>query len=131
MKVMLDQNTPASTRVRAAEIIVNQAAKAIEIEDIEARVSELERTTGASNQRGVAILWISRNLTRRLEDLESRIEPVWEPRVLNIQFVNTDFEVVRQMPITLYTLAANDAVRDREHDGGVADNAVTTATSIS
>ena len=52
MKVMLDQNTPASTRVRAAEIIVNQAAKALEIEDIEARVSELERTTGASNQRG-------------------------------------------------------------------------------
>jgi hypothetical protein len=48
---MLDQNTPASTRVRAAEIIVNQAAKAIEIEDIEARVSELERTTGESNQR--------------------------------------------------------------------------------
>ena len=39
MKVMLDQNTPASTRVRAAEIIVNQAAKALEIEDIEARVS--------------------------------------------------------------------------------------------
>jgi hypothetical protein len=29
------------TRVRAAEIIVNHAAKAIEIEDIEARVSEL------------------------------------------------------------------------------------------
>jgi hypothetical protein len=29
------------TRVRAAEIIVNHAAKAIEIEDIEARVSAL------------------------------------------------------------------------------------------
>ena len=51
MKVMLDQNTPASTRVRAAEIIVSHAAKAIEIEDIEARVSELERATKASNQR--------------------------------------------------------------------------------
>jgi hypothetical protein len=44
-------NTPASTRVRAAEIIVNRAAKALEIKDIEARVSELERTTGKSNQR--------------------------------------------------------------------------------
>jgi hypothetical protein len=40
---MLDRNTPASTRVRAAEIIVNQAAKALETEDIEARVSELPR----------------------------------------------------------------------------------------
>jgi hypothetical protein len=49
MKVMLDQNTPASTRIRAAEIIVNHAAKAIEIEDIEARVSELERATEASD----------------------------------------------------------------------------------
>ena len=47
MKVMLDQDTPASTRVRAAEIIVNHAAKALEIEDIEARVSELERATEA------------------------------------------------------------------------------------
>jgi hypothetical protein len=55
---------------------------------------------------------ISRNLTRRLEYLESRFEPVWEPRVLNIQFVNTDLEVVREMPITLYTLAANDAGKE-------------------
>jgi hypothetical protein len=51
MKLMLDANTPASTRVRAAEIIVNHAAKAIEIEDIEARVSELERAAEASNPR--------------------------------------------------------------------------------
>ena len=48
MKLMLDANTPASTRVRAAEIIVSHAAKAIEIEDIEARVSELERASEAS-----------------------------------------------------------------------------------
>ena len=48
MKLMLDANTPASTRVRAAEIIVNHAAKAIEIEDIEARVSALERAAEAS-----------------------------------------------------------------------------------
>jgi hypothetical protein len=49
MKLMLDANTPASTRVRAAEIVVNHAGKAIEIEDIEARVSELERAAEASN----------------------------------------------------------------------------------
>ena len=43
LKTMIDTNTPASVRVRAAEAIFNHAAKAIEIEDIDARVSELER----------------------------------------------------------------------------------------
>src|SRR5262249_30024449 len=41
-KTMIAPATPASVRVRAAEAIFNHAAKAIEIEDIEARVSELE-----------------------------------------------------------------------------------------
>jgi hypothetical protein len=50
MKIMLDQNTPASTRVRSAEIIAIHAARAIEIEDIEARVSELERATEAKRR---------------------------------------------------------------------------------
>ena len=44
LKTMIDPATPASVKVRAAEAIFNHAAKAIEIEDIEARVSELERT---------------------------------------------------------------------------------------
>ena len=44
MKIMVDQTAPAATRVRAADSIFNHAAKAIEIEDIEARVAELERT---------------------------------------------------------------------------------------
>ena len=44
LKTMIDPATPASVRVRAAEAIFNHAAKAIEIEDIEARVAELERT---------------------------------------------------------------------------------------
>ena len=44
LKIMLDSQTPASVRVRAAECILNQSAKAIELEDIEARVAELERT---------------------------------------------------------------------------------------
>ena len=51
LKTMIDTNTPASVRVRAAEAIFNHAAKAIEIEDIEARVSELERAAGASKSR--------------------------------------------------------------------------------
>ena len=48
MKVMVDPNSPASTRVRAADSIFNHAAKAIEIEDIEARVAELERAAEGS-----------------------------------------------------------------------------------
>jgi len=40
---MIDPATPASVRVRAAECVMNQATKGIEIEDIEARVSALER----------------------------------------------------------------------------------------
>jgi transposase-like protein len=46
LKLMIDPNTPASVRVRAAECIMNHATKAIEIEDIEARVTELERSAG-------------------------------------------------------------------------------------
>jgi len=42
LKVMIDPNSPASTRVRAADSILDHAAKAIEIEDIEVRVAELE-----------------------------------------------------------------------------------------
>ena len=46
LKTMIDANTPASVKVRAAEAIFNHAAKAIEIEDIEARVSALEKAAG-------------------------------------------------------------------------------------
>ena len=49
-KVMVDQNAPASTRVRAADSVLDHAAKAIELEDIEARVSELERAAEAFKQ---------------------------------------------------------------------------------
>ena len=45
---MIDPNTPASVRIRAAECVMNHAMKAIEIEDIEARVTELERTAELS-----------------------------------------------------------------------------------
>jgi len=44
LKLMIDTNTPASVRIRAAECVMNHATKAIEIEDVEARVSELERS---------------------------------------------------------------------------------------
>jgi molybdenum-dependent DNA-binding transcriptional regulator ModE len=50
LKVMLDPGTPASTKVRAAECVLNHAQKAIELEDIEARVSELERASEEANR---------------------------------------------------------------------------------
>ena len=39
---MLDVNAPASTRLRAADIVLAHTAKAIEIEDVEVRVTALE-----------------------------------------------------------------------------------------
>jgi hypothetical protein len=46
LKVLLDPNTPASVRVRAAEVIANHSHKAIEIEDVESRVAALEEAAG-------------------------------------------------------------------------------------
>jgi hypothetical protein len=47
---MLDQNTPASTRVRAADSVLDHAAKAIELEDIESRVAVLEQAAEIAKQ---------------------------------------------------------------------------------
>ena len=51
LKVMVDPSTPASTRVRAADSVLDHSAKAIEIEDIEARVAELERSAESQGGR--------------------------------------------------------------------------------
>ena len=48
VKIMVDPNSPASTRVQAADSVLDHAAKAIEIEDIEVRLSELERSANLS-----------------------------------------------------------------------------------
>jgi hypothetical protein len=50
-KVLVDQSSPPSTRVRAAECILNQGAKAIELEDVLARVEDLERAAETQTQR--------------------------------------------------------------------------------
>jgi hypothetical protein len=42
-KVMVDPGTPSATKVRAADSILNHTIKAIETENLEARLSELER----------------------------------------------------------------------------------------
>jgi len=43
LKIMVDPSVPASTRVRAAESVLDHGAKSIELEDVEVRVAELER----------------------------------------------------------------------------------------
>ena len=48
LKVMVDPATPASTKVRAADSVLDHSAKAIELEDIEARLADVERAAGVS-----------------------------------------------------------------------------------
>jgi hypothetical protein len=45
---MVDPNVPASVRLRAADGVFTHAVKGIETEDLEARLSELERAAEAS-----------------------------------------------------------------------------------
>jgi len=51
LKMLVEPGAAPSVRVRASECILSHATKAIEIEDIEARVTELERAMEASKQR--------------------------------------------------------------------------------
>ena len=48
LKTMIDTNTPRPSKCGRQRLSLNHATKAIEIEDIEARVSELERAAEAS-----------------------------------------------------------------------------------
>ena len=50
LKVMVDPNTPASTKVRAADSVLDHSAKAIELEDIEARVAALEAAAASGEK---------------------------------------------------------------------------------
>ena len=50
LKIMLDQHAPASTKLRAADMVLTRGAKAIEIEDIEARVAALEQAAEVAKQ---------------------------------------------------------------------------------
>ncbi len=49
-KVMLDAATPPATKVRASDSILNHTSKAIEIEDIEARLAALEQAAEAAKK---------------------------------------------------------------------------------
>jgi hypothetical protein len=48
LRLLGDPNTPASVRARVADSIFNHAIKAIEIEDIEVRVTQLEQAAEAA-----------------------------------------------------------------------------------
>lgn len=48
LKVMVDKTTPAASRVRAADRVLDHAAKGIQLEDLEARLADLERVVNPS-----------------------------------------------------------------------------------
>ena len=51
LKIMIDPSVPPSVRVRAADSVLNHATKAIEIEEIEARVAALEQAASGKPTR--------------------------------------------------------------------------------
>ena len=78
LKLMLEATTPASTRLRAADIVLARSAKAIELEDVEARLAELERA--ARKRRSKPVDWRGAESAligqpRQLEGLSRDIRP--------------------------------------------------------
>lgn len=51
LTVMLDGNAPQSSRLRAASTVLEMSFRAVELDDIEARVAELERRSGDADQQ--------------------------------------------------------------------------------
>jgi hypothetical protein len=50
VKIMVDPDAPTSSRVRAADVVLERASKAIELEDLDQRIAELE----AMSKQGTA-----------------------------------------------------------------------------
>jgi transposase-like protein len=62
LKIMLDSNAPAATRLRAAEVVLEQATKTGEMEDVQDRVARLERAAGLvrkSRNGSADLTWLS------------------------------------------------------------------------
>jgi molybdenum-dependent DNA-binding transcriptional regulator ModE len=51
LRVMTDQSAPAGSRVRAADCVLDHAARAIELEDIEQRLDDLESEARSDEQK--------------------------------------------------------------------------------
>ena len=70
-----------ATRLRAAEVVLEQAAKAGEIEDIEARVARLEQAAGSarkSRKHSADLTWVS---ARPLPDAATTPAQIEAPRL--------------------------------------------------
>jgi DNA-binding IclR family transcriptional regulator len=53
LRIMTDPQASAAARVRAADLVLEHAAKAIELDELEARLTELERAVeSGSNHKG-------------------------------------------------------------------------------
>src|SRR5258706_11558465 len=63
LRVMTDREAPAASRVRAADVVLQTALRGMEIEDIDARLSQLEQPEPN--------WWAMTQLQRRLKNLEA------------------------------------------------------------
>src|ERR1700677_1878878 len=52
LKVMLEQTTPPSTKVRAADSVMNHALRAMELEEVLERLTKLERAANLETSGG-------------------------------------------------------------------------------
>jgi predicted DNA-binding transcriptional regulator AlpA len=52
LRVMTDREAPASTRIRAADMVLQGAFRGMEIEDIEVRLADLEEAAETPKQNG-------------------------------------------------------------------------------
>jgi hypothetical protein len=62
LKIMVDSSTPTGTRLRAAWVVLDQAAKAGETEAIEARLAKVKQLAGLarkSRKRSADLTWLS------------------------------------------------------------------------
>jgi transposase-like protein len=66
LKIMLDSNIPAGTRLRAAEVVLDRAVDAGEMEDIEDRVTKLERAAGLAGKSGQRTTGLTSLITKSL-----------------------------------------------------------------
>ncbi len=72
LRIMMDMSTPAATRLRAIEMVLEQAAKAGEMEDFEGRLTRLERAASSASKspkRSAELTWVS---SRPLPDAATR-----------------------------------------------------------
>jgi AcrR family transcriptional regulator len=83
VKVLADPTTPAAVKVRAADSVLDHAVKALEVEDIAARLAELERAASSargSRKRSGVVEWASTKTLPGPAATPAQISPM--PRLL-------------------------------------------------